>query len=462
MLSQRMRFLGGVLSLISLYVPHAVVYGQRRVSEESIIFQELKGSVFRVYGDESQGSGFLVDSCGLILTNEHVVSGASFPRVGVDDSTIVPAIVILEDRTRDFAVLRIHPDYIRQTVPIIMRADTVDLAMEGEKVLAIGYPLHQARIVTSGIVSKVEPDVIISDVNINHGNSGGPLINLDKEAIGIATFGDFTSQGGPGVSGILRIDKCFILIDSSRNLIASLPLPSLKRFPVMPRTQYPMEVLKQLPTDKKFNAKPYQMSKKGFNIEVQTPPLSYWQDRQYEERLAKDRKKREKKGNVDERETLKSRNSPKDWFKYVGEDYPAVVVINVVPKVGEKKSSIWGNILGGALAPGSYQKHTMEFKADLKNMVLLRNDEPVDEILRGLTFVPLDFFAATWGGAYQGSDIAKAGTFVFPYELFRPDGNAFAEFKMIVTKVDKPDRPDTLVIPTATVQKVWEDFAPLN
>ncbi len=434
---------------------------QRKISEEAQIFQELRDGVFTVFGDEGHGSGFLIDSSGLILTNQHVIANSNHIKVQVNDSTIVPAVVLLESSKKDVAILRINSEFVVALPVLHSRHDTVDFAMEGERVLAIGSPLNQIRIVTSGIISKVESEVIISDININHGNSGGPLINLDKEVIGITTFGDLPGGGGPGVSGIIRIDQCFTLIDSAKVLATSSPSPVAEKLPVMPKGLYPLTALEQIPLDKKFESKPYLLKKGGYNIEILTPPFNYWRNKQYEMRLAKNRQKRESKGKAEKTEVYNPREDLKEWYQYVGE-YKPVVIVNIIPKIGETKGSFWGNLLGamGAATSGNvyYGSHKMEFKGDLKDIALYRDSVPVKEIQRGMVFVPLDFFGADWGGSYSGQDLARAGIFFFQYETFQPVASVWPEIKMEITSIDKPGRPDILVLPQKTIERVWRDF----
>jgi S1-C subfamily serine protease len=144
------------------------------------------------------GSGVLVDSGeGLILTNAHVIDGAEDITVAFADGRELPARRIGADAASDIAVLKVPT----QLVPAIPMADSDRLEV-GDFVLAIGNPFQIGQTVTSGIVSGLHrnhvgigqyEDFIQTDAAIYPGNSGGPLINLRGELIGINTA--FVSAG---------------------------------------------------------------------------------------------------------------------------------------------------------------------------------------------------------------------------------------------------------------------------
>ncbi|MDX6519454.1 MAG: 2-alkenal reductase [Gaiellales bacterium] len=143
---------------------------------------------------ESLGSGFVIDKSGHILTNAHVVVGASKVDIGFSNGASYPATVVGLDKSTDVAVLKVDvPQNALDPLPL-GDSSTVQV---GAPVVAIGNPLGEDRTVTAGIVSAVQRDIsslqpgiqipgaIQTDAAINHGNSGGPLINNQGEVIGI-------------------------------------------------------------------------------------------------------------------------------------------------------------------------------------------------------------------------------------------------------------------------------------
>lgn len=142
---------------------------------------------------QGQGSGFVWDREGHIVTNAHVVKGATQVQVTFNDGTVAIAEVVGEDLDSDLAVIRIDPaGYNLQPVVV----GDLDAMKVGMRVAAIGNPFGLEGTLTSGIISAIGrsisslsqfniPEAIQTDTAINPGNSGGPLFNQDGEVIGV-------------------------------------------------------------------------------------------------------------------------------------------------------------------------------------------------------------------------------------------------------------------------------------
>jgi S1-C subfamily serine protease len=155
---------------------------------------------------EGQGSGFILDKAGHVLTNFHVVAGANRGiKVQLSNKRSYDAKVVGTDRTHDLALLQITAPDLQ---PVTL-ADSRELAV-GQKVYAIGNPFGLNGTMTRGIISSIRSirnaegapieDAIQTDAAINPGNSGGPLLNSRGEVIGINTL--IASNGAEQSSGI--------------------------------------------------------------------------------------------------------------------------------------------------------------------------------------------------------------------------------------------------------------------
>ncbi len=455
-----------VLALLFL-LQSVPAHAERRVSEEAVLFRKLRDGVVTVSGDEGRGSGFLVDSTGIILTNDHVVGGSSRIRVKINDSLRVEARLLATHPKKDVAAIQISPALARR-LPVLPLASPGDsMVFEGEKVIALGSPLNQEKIMTSGIVSKVEATALISDVNINHGNSGGPLVNMDGRVIAINTFGDFTSAGGPGVSGSILISEALPVLAEARSKLGSAPEPTDSLLPVAPRTPFPIDSLQVVAGMEKFDEKPYLVSKSAdtgkFVVQAVTPVYDIWRTERYRLQLSKKMKKREKKGGVSASESYDPARQMREWMRYTGDSYAALVTLEMAPEVGETKGSFWGNFLGAVAsgASGTYYRgsHRYEFKADFRDVEVYRNGKPVPDVERSKSMVPLAFASSDWNADYSGEDMARVGIFQCTSEWFAPDSTGPPVISVKITSVEKPDKPYTFNLSEKTVRRVWDDFA---
>jgi serine protease Do len=162
------------------------------------------------------GSGVIVDPSGIIITNDHVIRGASAIHVVLADGRELEAEVIGSDANNDLAVLKVSS---KQALPAAKLGTSSDL-MIGETVIAIGSPFGLSKTVTSGVVSatgrtfkadgRTYNDFLQTDAAINPGNSGGPLLNVDGDVIGINTA-IFASAQGIGFA--IPADKVRRIVD---------------------------------------------------------------------------------------------------------------------------------------------------------------------------------------------------------------------------------------------------------
>jgi Do/DeqQ family serine protease len=163
------------------------------------------------------GSGVIIDAAGIIVTNEHVIRGASAIHVVLEDGRTLDAEVLGSDSGNDLAVLKVSA---KAPLPTAKLGTSSDL-MIGETVVAIGSPFGLSKTVTAGVVSavgrtfraedgRVYNDFVQTDAAINPGNSGGPLLNVDGEIIGINTA-IFASAQGIGFA--IPADKVRRIVD---------------------------------------------------------------------------------------------------------------------------------------------------------------------------------------------------------------------------------------------------------
>ncbi len=175
---------------------------------------------------ESLGSGFVIDKAGHIVTNYHVIQGAKKVQVSFSGQDEITATVVGKDPSTDVAILKIDA-HARALTPLEL--GNSDAVVVGDPVDAIGNPFGFTRTLTTGVVSAVQRQIeapnslpidhaIQTDAAINHGNSGGPLIDAEGRVIGVTSQISTGTTGGQGNVGI----GFAIPINTVRNVAAQI------------------------------------------------------------------------------------------------------------------------------------------------------------------------------------------------------------------------------------------------
>ena len=197
------------------------------------LFRQFFGSVPREQVLRSLGSGVIVDPSGLVVTNHHVIEGASEVKVALSDKREFDAEIVLKDEHSDLSVLRLKG--VNEKFPVLDFANSDDVQV-GDLVLAIGDPFGVGQTVTHGIVSALaRTQVGISDYQffiqtdaaINPGNSGGALVDLNGGLVGINTAIYSRSGGSQGIGFAIPANMVRVVVTSARGGNAAVKRPWL-------------------------------------------------------------------------------------------------------------------------------------------------------------------------------------------------------------------------------------------
>ncbi len=206
------------------------VYAAKVVQNRNPLFED---PIFRRFfgvpdggGNQIQrslGSGVIVDSSGLIVTNVHVIEGADEVKVALADKREFEAEIVLKDKRSDLAVLRLRDSH--EQFPHLDFANS-DALQVGDVVLAIGDPFGVGQTVTHGIVSALARTqvgitdyqfFIQTDAAINPGNSGGALVDLDGRLVGINTAIFSRSGGSQGIGFAIPANMVRVVVASAEH-----------------------------------------------------------------------------------------------------------------------------------------------------------------------------------------------------------------------------------------------------
>ena len=201
---------GAPMSINEIYRRSAPGVVQITSTTHGTTTEDLFGNEFSTPPEQVLGSGFVIDKAGHVVTNYHVVRGADDIKVSFSNKDTVKASVVGTDPSTDLAVLRVDESANALTPLTLGNSDNVEV---GDEVVAIGNPFGLDRTATAGIVSALQRGItapngylidhaIQTDAPINHGNSGGPLLDVRGQVVGVNSQIETGSASGTGNVGI--------------------------------------------------------------------------------------------------------------------------------------------------------------------------------------------------------------------------------------------------------------------
>jgi len=210
-------------AVVTVSAARAVATGNTLFNDP--FFRRFFGPGFGMPQEREQralGSGVIVDASGLIVTNNHVIEGASEVKVSLADKREFEAEMVLKDARTDLAILRIKNGRERFPAIELGNSDAIEV---GDLVLALGNPFNVGQTVTHGIISAVArtqvgisdyQSFIQTDAAINPGNSGGPLVDMSGKLVGINTAIFSRSGGSLGIGFAIPVNMVKVVVASAR------------------------------------------------------------------------------------------------------------------------------------------------------------------------------------------------------------------------------------------------------
>jgi S1-C subfamily serine protease len=433
----------------------------RDISRGGEMFPTLRDGVVTVQGELEPGTGFIIDDRGLVLTNQHVIDQSNEIRVRFDRYTAVKARVLAVDEQRDLAVLQINMSAFPGSRVLDIASSGVNekSVIEGERVFTIGSPLHQDKILSSGIVSKIENGAIITDIGFNSGNSGAPLFNSLGRVVGISTFkikdksssvfaGNETTAEESGLTGIVSIEEASELIAKAKVTAATKGLPSAELMPNMPDGSFPIETIKAALQDRNFPLKQYVADVKNYQIKYMTPVYKFYVMEKDRIESLKNRADRNKeKGVVDGADPFRDLRY---WSEFAGELRPVVQIL-ALPETGASGSSMALSVITqGLVGYGTPLSH--KYKADFYQMKLMCDGKEITPLIRNKTEIVRELQSYY----KEHKRYTYAGVYSYPYEVFAP--GRCAKLQTQLFSEEDIETPISSDVSDATRNRIWSDF----
>ena len=387
-------------------------------SDLSLLFERLKRSTVTVRTDEYEGSGFLVDPAGLVVTNNHVVEFSRYLAVLFDQKHKVAARLLAANPGKDIAVLWVNLQaFPKAVIAPLLPSEAAAQVVVGERVFTIGSPMGREKVLTSGVISKVEHASLFSDININPGSSGGPLFNLRGEVAGI------TSAQIHLLASIIPIDDARPVIEQARHELSGASPPPAELLPVEPDDFFPADaLLSLLQHHRRMDVRPYFFTAGEFRVEMLTPPLRYYF-------YNKDEIQAMPKGPKHSREDSQPIQLPERVLEEA-QEYQPTLIIRIVPKHG-----FWNR----------------RFKDSFQGMRLLCAGREVPPIDPGRSHHEL-----------RDPDDHIQDTTTEGFYSYQPDAISpnCGSVKLEIFSESAPRTPITRSVDSATVDRIWADMEP--
>jgi serine protease Do len=205
---------------------------QGRDQDPTQIYKQASRAVVLIETEQGSGSGAIIAANGLIVTNAHVVEGAKTVQVTLRDGRRLPGEVISTGSSNclDLALVKLSGETNLPMIPLAAQ----NSAEVGMQVLAIGNPLDTTFTLTDGIVSNLQPQFgrLLTNVRLNPGNSGGPLLNRQGQLVGIIK-GGYHANTGDGINVAVTVEQVQALVQAAQQNLS--PTVGKFLFPGSPR-----------------------------------------------------------------------------------------------------------------------------------------------------------------------------------------------------------------------------------
>ena len=412
-------------------------------ADPSSLLARWQDSLVAIWTATVHGSGFLIDSSGLIVTDQQVIGAARTVEVQLSPSVKVAGTVIASDAMRGVALIRIDPSIAASAKALPLECDTTAEPLTvGQEIAALEAPLGRPRGTSSGSVDSVLANAIDTDLIPRAGGTGGPAFAPNGRMIGLTTL-VAERDGQSGARGrVVRVGRVCELVASAAQTIKDTPLPSATLLPVESVRPFPTDAKGAGPLQRTGSQRLYRMSTSDFDILFITPEQLMAARTSSDRMAARDRNASARMPDADAI-TERLLTDFSNWSEYVAAT-PPVLLIRVTPKLVE---GFWTKVArGAALTQGMAIPPIKRLKPDFARMRAFCGQAEI---------VPVHPFKLEH--RVSDTDMLVEGLYAFDPGALTP---ACATVALHLYSEKEPQMADTLVVDAKLVQQIWQDFAP--
>lgn len=437
--------------LLALFLVPLALHAQVKAYDFSPLYEQASPAVVQITTDDGSGSGFLITPFGHIATNYHVIRNSRYIAVQFHDGRKVKAEVIATNDKNDLALIKVNSSLVEQIRPLKLLPEGQDSTLKvGIPVVALGSPLNQKFLMTQGILSKVDDETLLGDFLLQAGNSGGPLLNIQGEVVGVNTFGE------SNISGAVRIGPLRDILKTDEIWQSVAVEPEADLLPTLSAVRYPIDVLNLKVKNEPLDWGSYRFKAGSFNVTAITPVL-VGKLQSISGKLREENRYARRSKFISDPEFHDADDPYYEWHRTTESALDYAVTFDIRPESGltadsEKKS----RILTKPFTVFEHKKPLdMEFKAEFLDFRVYRDGVLIQPVMPGRQIIEGNSDAKT---NQRFIDEAYAGTYVYSPKEFL-SGN---EFKIQVIDARKPDEVHKEIVFTADsplIRQIRSDFS---
>jgi S1-C subfamily serine protease len=413
-------------------------------TDPSFLLTTWRDSVVAIWTPTTRASGLVIDARGLVGTNQRVIGSATSAEVQLTPEIKVAATVLASDPTRDVAVLWIDPKAIRSVKPLqVPCGEAAKPAIEtGQEIYTIGVPLRQAKGMTYGTVTRVEPTGLGSDFRLPRGSAGGPVFAAAGDLIGITSPAQEDEQTSRGDARVVRADSACEVIAAAEKKMKDAAPPGATPLPVEPSRPFPPDALKAAAERRAGSLNPYQIASANFDISFITPVMTFGAQYQAEQGRRRTTSKDTRTANP-EPFLVRAAMDFANWSEYVW-DFPPVLLIRATPKFEE---GFWTKVgRAAAQTQGIAIPAIKRFKSGFSRLRAYCGETEVTPIHP----FKLERKVSETDSIYEGLYVFDPGAL----------GPHCASVKLVLFSEKEPDKADAKVVDGKVIEQIWQDFEP--
>jgi hypothetical protein len=430
-------------TLLYIFGPLGLMQGQVIADASSAMFN----STVAIWSEFGHGTGFIVDSKGLILTSQRVIGPSEIIAVQFDPQHKVAAKLVGSDSEKDIAVLwaNLAPCKNCLSAPIAEPDGKPASVKVGDKIAAVSSPMGPLKDTTSGVVNALSAQNITSDIEVTPWIAGGPVFNAKGIVIGLTSAAAQIAPG-KGPSRIVPIGEAVALLDRAKAELATRTAPPATLLPVEPADVFPNDALEKVMDEKKFDFRSYFFDEGDYRITLVTPMFIYRLRtgiKQEDEKRQAKHKGRAFEPSPDVTEIWGLKN----WAPYLAE-YTPVFEIMATSHMTETKKSILGRALVGGVYSEPWQ---MKFKTDFYRMKLKCGEKDIQSIQSGKVEEVVD-------NSHRLTKVVNSssmGFYSYPADGISP---SCGQVTLEIYSLKDPDKATVKHLDGKTVERIWADF----